>query len=538
VLHFNISGRNSANRKSVNRCKQGKESQHKKLKVMKTTIHLLLALVSNIFLMAQTPSIVWQNNFGGSNDDRGRSIFQTSDGGFIISGSTESNDGYISGNHGGIDCWIIKLDMNFNIEWQKCFGGTEDESAIKIIQTSDNCYVFTGASRSDDGDLTHNNGESDIWVVKLDSVGEIIWQKSIGGPRTDIGWDVIENSEGDYIVAGQFGSTINYNDDKAMLIKISPGGQIIWEKFYGGSLWENAKHIIQTEQGGYVFVGNAYSSDGDLTGNHGLSDCWVVKLNSEGVIEWQKNLGGSSHDYAESIIQNEDGTFIFLGLTKSNDHNVSGNHGETDVWIVKLSSSGNIIWQKCFGGSDFEGAGSIINTLNSGYIFSGSTQSTDGTVSGLIGLADAWLINLDNNGELIWQQCYGGSLSDYSVQILNTNSNEFVILGSSKSEDYNLTGNYGMYDYWVFKIDTGIGVNETSSKKGIIFPNPSNGIFTIKSEQESNIVIRSIEGKAIMEFHSSETERIDISGFSDGIYILEMKNLTSTKYEYFKIIKN
>jgi hypothetical protein len=505
---------------------------------MKTTLHLLLALFTSTFLLAQPPSIIWQNNFGGSNDDSGRSMCKTNDGGFIISGSTESNDGYISGNHGGSDCWIIKLDINCNIEWQKCFGGSEDESAIKIIQTSDDCYVFTGVGCSEDGDLTHNSGGSDIWVVKLNSIGEIVWQKSIGGPFTDIGWDVIETSEGDYIVAGQLENPINFYDDKALLIKLSPTGETIWEKYYGGSLWENAKHIIQTQEGDYVFVGEAYSTDGDLTGNYGCSDCWVVKLNPDGTIEWQKNLGGSSFDYANCIIQNEDGTFILSGSTNSNDYNVSGNHGEIDVWIVKLSSSGNIIWQKCFGGSEYEGANCIINALNSGYIFSGGTNSPDGNVSGLIGLTDTWVVKLDNFGELVWEQCFGGSLFDNSSQILNTALNEYMIIGNSESEDYNLTGNYGMKDYWAFKIDTEIGLNETSSNKGSVYPNPNNGIFTIRLEQESNIVLRNIEGEAIKEFHSPGTERIDISDFSDGIYFLEVKKPTSTTNEYYKIIKN
>ncbi len=506
---------------------------------MKTIFNILAAIVFTLQLHAQTPTIVWQNNLGGSNDDFGKSIFKTDDGGIIIAGKTESNDGNVTGNHGGSDCWIIKLDMNYNIEWQKCYGGSDDESAISIVQTSDNGYVFTGVSLSSDGDLTFNNGGADIWIVKLNPSGDIVWQKSIGGPLTDIGWHVIETNTGDIVVAGQLGNPINFNDDKALIIKLNSTGVIQWEKYFGGSLWEDAKHIIQTDDGGFAFVGEAYSTDGDLTGNYGSSDCWVVKLNTEGNIMWQKNLGGSSFDYAECIIENSDGSYIMTGYTRSNDFNVSGNHGEIDAWIVKLSSTGGLIWQKCYGGTEYEKAMCIVNKSNSGYIFSGSTNSNNGNVSGLLGSSDFWIVEIDNTGEIVWQQCIGGSQEDYSFQIENTGLNEYVLVGVSASNDFNVTGNNGVKDYWVVKIDTEVGIDENLNLRQVfIYPNPTDGLISIQSKAKLLIEIRNILGEKILFKEIYGKCILDISDYPKGVYLVHLRDHNNKTIETKKIIIN
>jgi hypothetical protein len=493
---------------------------------MKTTICILSVIILTFQIHAQSPTIVWQNSFGGSDGDYGISLNNTIDGGLILAGSTNSNDGNVTGNHGGTDCWIIKLDVNYNIEWQKCYGGSEDDHAHCIVQTSDNGYVISASSRSSDGDLTENFGESDIWIVKLNSIGDIDWQKSIGGPNADIGWHVIETTAGDIIVAGQFDNPTSFYDDISIIIKLNSSGVVLWEKYFGGSLYENAKHIIQTEDEGFVFVGEAYSSDGDLTGNYGCSDCWVVKLNSDGIIIWQKNFGGSSYDYADCIIQNTDGSYIMSGYTYSNDFNVVGNHGEIDAWIIKLSSTGNLVWQKCYGGSEYDKARCIVNKSNSGYIFSGSTNSNDGNVSGLHGLTDFWIVEIDNIGEIVWQKCLGGSLEDYSFQIENTSLTESVIIGVSASNDFNVTGNNGDKDFWVVEIDTEVGLNEiTISDSTTIYPNPAKENITIQSSEKIYRVeiLNSIGQRIYNEIHNKAFVEININRFEQGVYIFRIE---------------
>ena len=235
------------------------------------------------------PSITWQKCIGGNNSDIGLSIQQTSDGGYISSGFTNSNNGDVSGNHGSRDAWIIKLSNIGIIQWQKCLGGSLLESSLTVHQTSDGGYILSGGyTNSVDGDVSGNHGSYDVWVVKLNSLGVIEWQKCLGGSSN-----------------------------------------------------EYSKYIQQTSDGGYILSGKTNSVDGDVYNNHGSDDAWILKLNSLGVIQWQKCLGGISDESGESIQQTSDGGFILSGYTNSVDGDVSGNHGSNDVWVVKLSNTLN-----------------------------------------------------------------------------------------------------------------------------------------------------------------------------------------------------
>ena len=254
-----------------------------------TFITILLALILfngvNNKSLAQAPTIEWQKCLGGSNDDWAYSIQQTSDSGFIVAGYTESSNGDVSGNHGAYDYWVVKLNSSGDILWQICLGGTNVDVAYSIQQTSDEGFIVAGYTCSNEGDVSGNHGNSDYWVVKLNSSGTIEWQKCLGG------------TDGDY-----------------------------------------ANSIQQTSDGGFIVAGQTYSNDGDVSGNHGGSDAWVVKLNSSGNIEWQKCLGGTGWDWENSIQQTSDGGFIVAGYTNSNDGDVSGNHGSKDYWVVKLTN--------------------------------------------------------------------------------------------------------------------------------------------------------------------------------------------------------
>ena len=227
------------------------------------------------------------------------------------------------------------------LQWQKCFGGSGTDWAGSIIQTLDGGYIIAGYTSSTDGDVSGNHGDHDAWVVKMDDVGSLQWQKC-----------------------------------------------------FGGSSYEIAGSIIQTLDGGYIIAGHTISTDGDVSGNHGGHDAWVVKMDAVGTPQWQKCFGGSSYEIAGSIIQTLDGGYIIAGQTTSTDGDVSGNHGDHDSWVVKMDAVGTLQWQKCFGGSHCEIAGSIIQTLDGGYIIAGYATSTDGDVSGNHGESDAWVIKL------------------------------------------------------------------------------------------------------------------------------------------------
>ena len=179
--------------------------------------------------------------------------------------------------------------------------------------------------------------------------------------------------------------------------------------------------VRQTTDGGYIIAGMSNSTNGDVSGNHGNPDYWLVKLDTNGNLQWQKSYGGSAADAASSVRQTSDGGYIIAGQSESNDGDVSGNHGYIDYWIVKTDSNGNLQWQKSFGGSGEDSAYYIEQSNDSGYIIVGSTESYNGDVTGFHGgYEDYWIVKTDNNGILQWEKCLGGSDSDIASSIQQT----------------------------------------------------------------------------------------------------------------------
>jgi len=450
-------------------------------------VFLILTLICGTIAFAQ-PSIVWQKCLGGSNKDKAYSIQQTSDGGLIIAGFTESDDGDVGGYHGRSDYWVVKLDSSGDIEWQKSLGGRFGDYAYFIQQTVDSEFIAAGKSYSNDGDVSGNHGSGDYWVVKLNSSGDTVWQKCLGGSGTDAAYSIQQTLDGGFIVAGESGSI-----------------------------------------------------DGDVRGNHGMWDYWIVKLDSIGDIIWQKSLGGGDEDKAYSIQQTLDGGFIVAGESKSNDSDVSGWHGGfdgygnplPDYWVVKLNSAGDIEWQRCLGGSGADVAYFIQQTSDSGFIIAGWSSSNDGDVSGNHGGIDYWVVKLDFVGNIEWQRCLGGSGADIAYSIQQTIDGGFIVAGYTESNDGDVSGNHGSADYWIIKLshDVGINKNETASKKLklSVSPNPFNSSCIITAPSGAKVEIYDLRGrlisKGIQPFAESQGKRTFIwqpdKTIRSGVYIVK-----------------
>lgn len=346
-------------------------------------------------------TIEWQKSLGGYFDDVFLSLIKTNDGGYIAAGYTNSYDGDVSGNHGGVsDAWVVKLNSVGAIEWQKCLGGTGEETFRSIIQTPDGGFLAVGYTNSNDGDVSGNHGIVDVWVVKLNSVGSIEWQRNLGGDLIDVGLCVINTPDNGYILSGYTTSTngdvsINLGYDDAWVVKLTNVGNIEWQKTYGGTSYDEVISIINTIDGGYLMVGYSLSNDSYVMGNHGGSDGWVIKISNIGNIEWQKLYGGTDSDTFTTCTQTASGEFVITGYSSSNDGQLTSNQGMRDIWVLKINDIGIILWQKSFGGSDTDTiaeANGIIPLNYGEYVLAGTTFSNDGGVSGNHGLRDAWLL--------------------------------------------------------------------------------------------------------------------------------------------------
>lgn len=514
---------------------------------MKITLFFFLVLLFNgSKIYSQSPDIQWQKSIGGSLDDQSKLIRQTQDGGYIIAGSSRSNDGGITGNHGQLDCLIIKLDAVGNIQWQKSYGGNLSDVANSILQTPDGEYIFAGTTSSTNGDVTGNHGSSDYWVVKLDQSGNIQWQKTYGGSGSDQATSISLTTDGGYIVAGDSSSNNgdvsgNHGNYDFWVVKLNSTGDIQWQKSYGGSNHEYAGTIKQTLDNGYIMTGTTLSNNGDVTQNNGLRDYWVIKIDVSGNLQWQKSYGGSGFDEAFDVIQAQDGNYMVAGHAISSDGQVSDYKGSRDFWILKLDLSGNLLWQKTFGGSSIDGAFSINQTLDGGYIVGGYSQSTDGDVTVNFGNLDYWIVKTDSSGNLQWQKSLGGTLYDQLFSVQQTSDSGYVLVGNIISSDGNISSNNGMYDIWVVKLGSNLGVEDDKNiLQPAFYPNPAKDFVHIDNlPKDTNVSIIDISGRKVFsnKYHD-EKAVINISSLSDGVYMIIAENKGTPILSEKLVIKN
>lgn len=513
---------------------------------MKTkNILIILFLFTSLYITAQ-PSIEWQKSIGGTNTEFARCIQETLDGGYIVAGQTLSNDGDVVSNHGDYDYWVVKFDSIGDITWQKTFGGSNEDIAYSIQQTVDGGYIVAGNSQSNDGDVNGSHGSSDFWVIKLTSTGVITWQKTYGGNSWDVASSIKQTLDEGYIIAGRSLSnngdvTGNHGNEDYWIVKINSIGNIEWQKSLGGSGSEHAYSIEQTSEGGYIVAGFTLSNDGDVTGNHSsLGDFWIVKLTSTGAITWQKTFGGTGSESANSIQQTIDGGYIVAGRSDSNDGDVTGNHGGYDFWVVKLNNTGTITWQKSIGGSGWELASSIQQTTDGGYVIAGSTTSNDGDVTNYNGGgSDLWIAKLIITGGILWQKCLGGTNIETAHFVRQTSDGGYIAAGNSQSNDGDLTSNQGVQDFWVLKLSSEVGVNEIIKQYMFnVFPNPTTNRINVKADAKLVGEIYTIYdnmGKMVLSGKlNTENTIIELGSLSGGTYLF---NVGENRGQTFKMIK-
>ncbi len=425
------------------------------LRVFLLFIFPISSIFLSVQIEAQT--IIWQESLGGTEPDGANSVSLTSDSGYIVAGYSMSHDGDLNKNYGKSDFWVVKLNGSGKIQWQKPLGGSKGEEAKAIEQTRDGGYIIAGYSESQNDEVSGNHGSYDMWIVSLDKKGTIQWQKSFGGSGDDGANAVQQTRDGGYIVTGYSGSfdgnaTLNHGDKDCWVVKLDGSGNLKWQKSFGGSGEDVAFSVQQTSEGGYIIAGTTDSRDGDVTVNHGGKDFWIIRLSDAGVLLWQEFLGGGGNDKANFICQTIDGGYVVAGSSTSDNGDVTGNHGTSDCWVVKLNESGKIEWQKSLGGSDFDVAYSIQQTTDGGYVVGGTSSSKDGDLTFNYGSFDWWVIKLDNSGNIQWQKSLGGSDDDEAYSIRQTKDGSVIVAGLSASVDGDVAGNHGKWDCWVARL--------------------------------------------------------------------------------------
>ena len=350
-------------------------------------------------------NIEWEKKYGSMGEaEYAKSVLQTTSG-YIFAGVNKSNSGDVNGNHGLWDAWVVKVDNLGNIIWQKSLGGTNAEEAKSIVQTTDGGYIIAGFTSSNDFDVSGNHGNRDYWIVKLSSIGDVEWQKTLGGTGDETANSIQQTTDGGFIVAGQTNSTdgdvlSTIGGDDFWVIKLSASGSIEWQKTLGTTANDYFPSIVQTSDGGYIMVGASSIFVGNQ--NQHVSHCNTIKINNTGIVEWQRLIESYNYSYYDDIykiIQTIDGGYAIVGTTGVGDTNFSAlpNYGGTNIWFLKLDASGATQGQRVYGGASNDHGSSIHQDSDGNYSIAGytSSQSLQVLCNHSAQHWDGWLIKLD-----------------------------------------------------------------------------------------------------------------------------------------------
>jgi hypothetical protein len=363
------------------------------------------------------PDEDWNNTFGGIYLEGGQEIKQTSDGGYIIAGYTNSYGA------GYTDAWLLKLDSSGNYEWDSTFGGSDEDGAQSVYQTTEGSYIITGRTKS------YGAGMYDLWLIKADGNGNHLWNKTFGSTGEDGGYSVIETSDGGYVVTGRRISVSSGTEWDVWLIKTDTRGDLIWDHTYGAEGSDGGYSVVQAEDGGYIIAGFTTSYGA------GWHDFWLIKTDSLGNLQWHKTFGEAGHDVARSVSQTQPDTgYILTGNTWSSDTS------SYDLCLIKTDLDGNEIWNKTFGGNNDDFGFSVIQASDGGYIATGSTILAGNEDEAL------WIVKTFDSGNLNWDIIYDGYDYDSGRSIVQTSDEGYIISGDTYS--YGSGGS----DAWVIKL--------------------------------------------------------------------------------------
>ncbi|NMH28496.1 T9SS type A sorting domain-containing protein [Flavobacterium silvaticum] len=417
-------------------------------------ISFLLAILLSPATFSQ--DVRWEKSYGGDNAEYLFDAIPSADYGFILAGSSASgktgNKTQI--NQGDLDYWVWKMDEHGELDWQKSFGGSGMDMLRSIRTTLDGGFILAGSSDSPKGQdkKEDSRGEKDYWIIKLDAGGGEQWQKTIGGVSGDDLVAIEPTKDGGYLLGGSSESDVKYSKDNDIIgekhensrgsldywiIKLDAKGTIIWQKTYGGQFADNLRCLSITSDGGAIIGGYSNSPiSGDKTAQgFGLGDYWIIKINKDGLIEWQKCFGGEADDQLFSIIQTEDGDYIAGGnsFSSASGNKTSSCRNGSDFWIVKMDPDGNSLWQQSYDFGKADILTSIIENKDGTLLIGGYARSEMEGKSGKEkeSINDYIAIKTDSNGGVLWDKSIGSEGDDVLRKLIETRDGGYLLAGTS-----------------------------------------------------------------------------------------------------------
>ncbi len=468
---------------------------------------MLLAIVCVLLFVSTTAAdpgdTLWTRTYGGSSNDWGECLRQTSDGGYIVAGGASSFGA------GGYDVWLLKTDSSGDTLWARTYGGSSNDRGYSVQETSDGGFIVAGQTES------FGAGESDLYLVKSNSSGDTLWTRAYGADSSDYGYSVQQTSDSGYIVAGVTGS-FGAGGYDVWLLKTDSSGDTLWTHTYGGSGSDWGESVQQTSDSGYIIAG--------VTGSFGAGayDVWLVKTNSSGDTLWTHTYGGGNNDNGYCVQQTSDSGYIVAGVTGS------FGAGGYDVWLLKTDASGDTLWSRTYGGSSNDYGYSVQQTPDGGYVIAGYSLSFGA------GAEDVWLLKTDASGDTLWSRTYGGSSNDYGKSVQRTSAGGYIIAGQTWSSGA------GYNDVYLVCVtgDGSVVESDGESKNPVGFslsqnyPNPFNAMTVIEYEVpasgQATLAVYNLVGQrlaTLVEKRQQPGYRSiiwDASDFSSGVYFYRL----------------
>ncbi|MCH2224268.1 MAG: T9SS type A sorting domain-containing protein [Crocinitomicaceae bacterium] len=488
--------------------------------------------------MGQNEELVWQKTIGGSGDDKLSDVVIDASGYVYSIGSIQDNKGYES-----LDIFVSKETVGGQQLWSRKIGESGNDIGISLLINTDGNVVLLTSSNSSSGIFSSNLGKEDIYLITLNSAtGSLLNHLHFGGDSYDIPSSFIQNSTGNYVVYSHTRSeTLDteeiYGQFDLWVFETTVSGEVVWQRNYGGSDEDYSVDIIEHSNGEYILLGNSVSYDHDLTGlNYGDFDIVLLTIDYTGNLIDKSNYGGLAADYGAGLIELNNGNLVITGNTFSTGIDIGQNAGFSDAWTFELNSTNNIIWEETFGGEGSEYTSTITQDFAGNIVIAGTTNSKNIKGNVVEGKQNVWLTTISNEHTFESIHIIGGAQFDEVADIVFTNTDEFILAGATNATSSIVHELNGRTDGWLTKLR--YNNNPSASLDISAYPNPSNDLFYINGlDIDDQISIVSNQGKLVQSDLPSNgfSKILDLNNFPSGVYYMEI--VRGKEVQQLKLVK-
>jgi len=524
---------------------------------MKYTFNLLFLFIS-CFSLAQSPptSKNWDKSKSGSGSEVPVKLIPLSSGSILLAASSSGvgpnkSEPNRDSTNSTYDYWLIRLDDAGNTTWEKTFGGTEGDSPSSLLIMPDGGYLLCGSSYSGvGGDKSDScRGGEDFWIVRTDSSGNKLWDKTIGGNGVDLLGSVALTTKGNIVLGGSTLSGVGGDKTSPQIsvgyfdfwtVWLDAAGNKIYDRTYGGPQNDNCYSVTPSLDGGVLLGG---VSDSQVGGNkqqapRGLNDYWVIKTDTLARIAWSNTYGGAAEDYLYTTESGPGGSYIIGGDSYSpiGFDKTATPKGSDDMWVLRISSTGSIIWDQTYGNTDSDELNEITKTSNGGFLLSGESYSTAGNdkSENNLGLEQIWIVNIDTNGVKQWDKTFFTTGHDEGGLAVESNSGCYIgCIGTLAGVGgYKSSNNLGNADCWIVEVCPSTSGLENISSEEVIscYPNPIAEVLNIKTKfaTENLVQIYNQFGQLVKDvrFNSNQVS-INMLDLADGLYLVVLNGSIS-----------